>query len=327
MMLQDSADAMTLEDDENAMFDPSHPEGSYALRLGITREYDLAAVLVSLSFSGASNGGHRLQNLRLNGLPIGPIDALGWPAKLPVTGMLECDFARVPGAVAKPVLDFKKLATIEREFRRATTADLTKMKVLTTLAPYSYFNTAQIVRLLKGIATGDVLVWAACVLFTRCVDLEAGGYELILGSMSERDSFYVQKALGMLGCFKGSNPTGHYELDLSTAAHRFLAVRLKDAALEEGSAMTWRNIGCDSACVLGFETAERLSPGNKQSNGALRARSEHERPPLHGCAPNGCGSGGGISADVAHHGLSIMLCNRLWKENHLKSKEFQVVSA
>lgn len=243
-MLQDNPASIKLEDDENTILDLSHPEGSYALRLGITREYDLAVVLINLSFSGASDGGHRLQNLRLNGLAIGPLDSLGWPAKLPVTGMLECDFARVPGAVAKPVLDFKKLAAIEHEFWRATTADLTKIKMLMTLAPYSYFNTSQIVRLLKGVGTGDMLVRAACILFTRCVDLEAGGYELIVGSLLERDRYHVQKALGMLGCFKGSNPTGHYELDLSTTAHRFMAVRLKDAALEEGSALTWHNIGC-----------------------------------------------------------------------------------
>jgi hypothetical protein len=244
-LLQESTDTTKLgNDDESASLDPSHPEGSYALRLSSKREYDIAVILINLSLSGLKSGGHQLQNLRLNCLPIGPLEDLGWPAKLPVTGVLECDFARVPGAAAKPVLNFKKLASLENEFRRATTADLTKMKLLLTLAPYSYLNASQIVRLLKGIGTGDMLVRAACVLFTRCIDLEDGGYELILNSMSERDSYYTKKSLGMLGCFKGSNPTGHYELNLSTIAQRFIAVRLKDAAFEEGSALTWRNIGC-----------------------------------------------------------------------------------
>jgi hypothetical protein len=50
--------------------------------------------------------------------------------------------------------------------------------------------------------------------------------------------------MNAFGFLKGSNQTGHYELNLSMTAHRFMAVHLKDTVLEGGSTLAWRNIGC-----------------------------------------------------------------------------------
>ena len=235
------------------VLDQQCPQGTYSLSLGESAERAVALGLMKLDLESPDGPGQHLRNVKLNGNEVGSLAAKGWPEKLPSLGLLEADFTRLPSLAAQQVLDFKKVASLEREFQKDTTTDLTKMKTLLTVAPYSYLYAAQIAKLLRCMGTGDVLVRAACVLFTRCIDLEDGGYDTILQAMPERDQYFVRITLGMTGCFKGSNPTGHYELNLSIAAQRMLAVRLKDAALDEGRALTWRNVLCAPAPNLCHE--------------------------------------------------------------------------
>lgn len=229
------------------VLDPQCPQGTYTLSLGQKAERAVALGLIRLDAEAEGGPGQHLRNVRLNGNEVGALTERGWPDKLPALGLLEADFTRLPELAVQHVLDFKKVANLEREFQKDSTTDLTKMKTLLTVAPYSYLYAAQIAKLLRCIGTGDMLVRAACVLFTRCVDLEDGGYTTILRALPERDQYFVRLTLGSTGCFKGSNPTGHYELNLSIAAQRMLAVRLKDAALDEGQAHTWRNVLCAPA--------------------------------------------------------------------------------
>ena len=88
-------------------------------------------------------------------------------------------------------------------------------------------------------------VRAACVLFSRCVDLEDGGLKLMLSTVTARDVYYIESSLGMYACFKGCNPSGHYVLNLSLIQHRMLAIRLRDCSTMEGRTnLTWHNVTC-----------------------------------------------------------------------------------
>lgn len=110
-----------------------------------------------------------------------------------------------------------------------------------TLAPYTLLYASQITRLLRAFETGDALVQVACVLFTRCVDLEDSA-DAINAAMPQRDAQCFREQLGHVVAFRGSNPTGHYEMSLTNRHQRMLAIRLKDEAGREGTAVTWKNV-------------------------------------------------------------------------------------
>jgi hypothetical protein len=249
--LQESGECV-LPDSSNldsAAVHPDHPEGTYAVNLANGSEVVAALMLIRLDNECPEGPWKLMQNIKLNGVPMTAAACVGWPERLPAAGLLECDFVRVVGSTAKAVLDAKKVNSIERNFKQTTTTDVAMVKTLLTLAPYSYLYASQIARLLKHISTGDQLVRTACALFTRCIDLEQGGYEIMLSSISPRDVHFVQATLGMQACFKGCNPSGHYVLNLSIVSNKMLAIRLRDCAYDEGpSALTWRNIMCATSC-------------------------------------------------------------------------------
>ena len=234
---------------DHEALDEDHPEGTYILDIADAAERAIALQLFDLDTRNSSGArGTLLQNVKINGIAARDAVLATWPDALPASGVIECDFVRIAGSAGHTVLDGKKMYAIESEFKRSTTTDSTKVQMLATLAPYSYLYASQIRRLLQHIGTGDQLVQTACVLLLRCVDLEAGGYDAILRTLDSRTAFFVKAALGMHGCFRSSNPTGHYALHLSVLSHRLIAARLKDSALEAGpSCLTWRNIMCAGA--------------------------------------------------------------------------------
>jgi Leucine Rich repeat len=246
-VMQSSATVM--EPDSNHIdaeaIDEAHPEGTYNLDLASAHERDTLLTLIALDAACPEGSGKLLQNAKLNGIPVKDDAVAGWPDSLPAAGILECDFVRIPGSAGCPVLDGKKMYAIEKDFKRSTATDDSRVQTLVTLAPYSYLYAAQICRLLRHIGTGDQLVQTACVLLFRCVDLELGGFDMIFASLDRRTRGLVAAHVGMHGCFKGCNPTGHYALHLSEPTQRHLAARLKDCAMGEGGAcLTWRNILC-----------------------------------------------------------------------------------
>ena len=93
------------------------------------------------------------------------------------------------------------------------------------------------------------------MLLCRCADLE-DGLPLILEALSTRDRHCVQVLMGWNLIFRGCNPTGHYELNLSLMPHRMLAQRLKDQSLSEGDQNTWLNV----AYVLDLRILVHLRP-------------------------------------------------------------------
>ena len=262
-------------DVSGASVDEAHPEGTYNLLLADGDERSAALKLLALDAAacgpfvatgGAAGSSDKaggvaasarkeagrsaaldrlLQDVKVNGIPVRDDVRAAWPEALPTAGVFECNFTRVRGVHAMPVLDGKKMRAVEREFERSTCTDDTKVRTLSMLAPYSYLYASQVSRLLRYIGTGDQLVQIACVLMLRCIDLEDGGSDAILSALDKRTAHFVLTALGDHGCFKGVNPTGHYALHLSQPVHRHLAARLKDCAIEEGpSCLTWRNIMC-----------------------------------------------------------------------------------
>jgi hypothetical protein len=196
-----------------------------------------------LQLDAALAPGALMRDVKFNGLPIATETLATWTDSIPVNGVLECNFAPTRECRSVAVLDWKKVAAIETEFRSPCVTDAAKLDLVSTLAPYNYLYAWQIARILRCIGTGDALVEAACLLFARCADLE-DGYADILAALSKRDAYFVKKRLGMYAMFRGSNPTGHYHLDLSVLRERLLAVRLKDEALSEGAEVTWLNTTC-----------------------------------------------------------------------------------
>ncbi len=85
---------------------------------------------------------------------------------------------------------------------------------------------AQIAQVLKCFTMGDELVRSAALLFTRAADLEES-VEAMTSVMQERDIHALQQQLGWYSYCRFSNPTGHYELNLTTHVHQALASRLK----------------------------------------------------------------------------------------------------
>lgn len=162
--------------------DEAHPEGTYNFDLTSAQERDVLDTLLRLDAAAtaahyAAGGdaapaaaaaaaqppprrGALMQNAKVDGIPVKPAAFQLWPDALPAAGVLEFDFARVPGAAARAVLDGKKMYAIEREFQRASTTDDAKCQTVATLAPYSYLYASQVTRLLRHIGTGDQLVQA-----------------------------------------------------------------------------------------------------------------------------------------------------------------------
>eukprot|EP00892_Ulva_mutabilis_P003500 jgi/Ulvmu1/1521/UM011_0251.1 len=214
------------------------PEGTYALQLEKPSEREIALQLISLD---RGRGGGLMRDVRQNGLmlPSGPPE--GWPASMPATGILEFNFVKSRSSDSHAVLDSKKLTALIEELQKPYMSDSAKVSRIMMLAPYTMLYSSQIVQLLQGLTTGDALVHSACVLFTRCVDLETGADE-ICGTLPQRDSHFFCQQLGHVTNFRGANPTGHYELSLHIQHQRMLAIRLKDQAEKEGSAVTWKNV-------------------------------------------------------------------------------------
>lgn len=223
--------------------DSERPEGTYALRLDKSNERSVAQQLINLD---RRRGGGLLRDVRQNGLalPNGVPD--GWPASLPATGILELNCVQHSESESHTVLDSKKTAALVEELQKSYTSDSSKISTIMTLAPYTMLYASQVIQLLQAFETGGALVQAACVLFTRCVDLEDGTDE-ISACMPPRDEHCFQEQLGHVVNFRGSNPTGHYEMLLTNTHQRMLAIRLKDAAGKEGGAVTWKNVLCVSA--------------------------------------------------------------------------------
>jgi len=258
-------------------FVEASPEGSYKLDLSDPSERTIALQLCRIDMAAE---GDLMKNIRLGLLTFKSCKAARWPERLPTAGLLECDFVRSKNAKAMPVMDAKKLESFEREFRKPSMSEMDKQDIVGSFAPYSYLYASQIARLLacfsvgawsvgsEGVqglgvpclrrrlslrdaaphplttrCAGDTTVNAAAMLFCRCVDLEDGLLR-ILEALSPRDRHFFEVTLGWNVLFRGSNPTGHYELNLSLLPHRMLAQRLKDQAASEGDNVTWRNIMC-----------------------------------------------------------------------------------
>lgn len=220
--------------------DPDRPEGTYALQLEKPSERAVALQLINLN---RSRGGGLMKDVRQNGLalPSGVPD--GWKSNLPCTGILEFNFVKYLDSKSHTVLDSKKVAALSEELHKPYTSDATKISSIMSLAPYTMLYASQVTRLLQAFETGDALVQVACVLFTRCVDLEDGA-EAINAAMPPRDGQCFREELGHVVAFRGSNPTGHYEMALNNPHQRMLAMRLKDEAVREGTAVTWKNVLC-----------------------------------------------------------------------------------
>jgi hypothetical protein len=85
----------------------------------------------------------------------------------------------------------------------------------------------------------DYLMW-----FCSIVDYD--NLHVLTACLGKRDLALAQQRLGWLSAFRCDNPTGHYELNLAVTHHRHLVYRLVNLAHAEGTALTWRNISCDS---------------------------------------------------------------------------------
>jgi len=218
--------------------DMDRPEGTYALHLEKPSERGIAVQLIQLN---QARGGGFIYNLRQNGLMMSSGIPDGWPGSLPTTGIIEFNFLRTNDAESHSVLDSKKIAALVEEFQRPHMSDSAKLGSITTLSPYTMLYSSQVTRLLRTFDTGDALVHAACMLFTRCVDLEDGADE-ICGTLPQRDMHFFRQQIGHIISFRGSNPTGHYEMSLNIPHQRMLAIRLKDQAEKEGNSVTWKNV-------------------------------------------------------------------------------------
>jgi hypothetical protein len=64
----------------------------------------------------------------------------------------------------------------------------------------------------------------------------------VLNALGERDRQELQSLLGWYINYRFSNPTGHYDLALSSSQSRFLALRLKDVARAAPEGHQWINI-------------------------------------------------------------------------------------
>jgi hypothetical protein len=120
-------------------------------------------------------------------------------------------FIKSPGAPAFVVLDWRKIGALDANFQQATVSESVKVSTVLALASSSSFYSAQIACLLKRFETGNDLITAACSLYVKCIDLE-DGVDTIMNSVPARDVRRIKEKLGYRATFRGSNPTGHYEL-------------------------------------------------------------------------------------------------------------------
>ncbi|EFJ39459.1 hypothetical protein VOLCADRAFT_108627 [Volvox carteri f. nagariensis] len=111
------------------------------------------------------------------------------------------------------------------------------------MAPFNYVLCSQAAALLRSFSIGDELVLAAALLFTRCADLDENVTELMKGLGDAHSQDALQHTLGWYSFLRFTNPTGHYELALSSRVHAALAARLKDVAFSEPvDSLNWHNV-------------------------------------------------------------------------------------
>jgi hypothetical protein len=224
-------------------FDPACPEGIYMIQLERAGERSVALQLIKASKECTT--GSLMKEIKVDGVPYPQGVPDEWPSTLPDTGTLEFSYVKSPESHPHAVLDWKKIGALDLHFKKASSSESAKLSTILALAPFSNLYARHIARLLRRFEIGDAKITAACSLYVRCVDLE-DGVQHILSSVSERDCTLIKEKLSFRACFRANNPTGHYALDLGVPHQYLLAITLKDAAAQEGTAVTWRNIMCVS---------------------------------------------------------------------------------
>ncbi|CAD7702924.1 unnamed protein product, partial [Ostreobium quekettii] len=224
-----------------AQFNPACPDGSYELDLSDQTERAVAVQLCQLDNAADDDF---MRNVKLDKQSISSIKALDWPDRLPTVGTLTVDYVTIKTRRVMHVIDQKKLAALEAQFCKPAMSDTERSSLVSMFAPYHFFLCHQIGHMLQSFTLGDERVDAAVVLFARAVDTDVH-LNALLEPLHERERRQFLQLLGFYAYYVFTNPTGHYELNLTTPAHRHIANRIKDAALAEPENLVWKNIVFD----------------------------------------------------------------------------------
>mmetsp|Transcript_24719 Transcript_24719/g.67372 ORF Transcript_24719/g.67372 Transcript_24719/m.67372 type:complete len:971 (-) Transcript_24719:3284-6196(-) len=226
-----------------AEFNPLAPEGSYTLALD--NPTDRAVAVQLCKFDLTSSKGSLMHNIKLDDQSMKSVQEMDWPAKLPSSGLLEFDFVARKIQNMVQVMDNKKFQAVVFQLESKTMADVEKLTLVEIIAPFTYLYCHQIASILQCFSMGDEAVRAAALLFTRAADLEEN-LDALTSALQDYDVLSLQQMLGWFSYCRFSNPTGHYELNLTTPVHQAIAVRLKDVAYGEPSeGSNWYNVVYD----------------------------------------------------------------------------------
>ncbi|GAX76994.1 hypothetical protein CEUSTIGMA_g4441.t1 [Chlamydomonas eustigma] len=213
-----------------ADFNPLAPDGRYSLNLAEGTDRAIATQLCSLD---AASEADYMKNIKLEGRNIPSCKSANWPGALPVRGILSFDFSSKKVRKIIQVMEQKKFQALIGQLASNSMSDKEKLNLVEVMAPFNFLYCHQIAIALSTFTPlADELVQAASILFTRAADLE-DNMDLIMKAMEERDMVTLQGVLGWNSYIRFSNPTGHYELSLSTSSHKHYATRLKDQAYTE----------------------------------------------------------------------------------------------
>ncbi|KAK9822745.1 hypothetical protein WJX74_003017 [Apatococcus lobatus] len=215
-------------------FIPASPQGYYTLQL---EERAQRAIAIMLCQADQASAEDLIRGIMVNGRPAGgTVKRLKWPDRLPNKGRLTLEFTRPKGRHKTLMLNDGKLAAFMPNLRLEHTSNMEKLLLVQLFLTSQLLTESQAKIILQSFSEGEEKLQAALIIFTR---LDSN---FQLEGLSQRESKRLGGRLGVLGAFRADNPTGHYELSLSSLLERMMARRLADLALSEGDALTWRAI-------------------------------------------------------------------------------------
>jgi hypothetical protein len=132
-----------------AEFNPSCPDGSYQLNLAAAADRAVVQQLVVLD---VQSGQDLMRNITLDGRNVASCRKAGWPERLPIKGMLACDFVSRRLKKDVPIIDGRKFNNLLKQFSLSSVSEKDKLALLELVAPFTYFTCKQVgpARLAQG---------------------------------------------------------------------------------------------------------------------------------------------------------------------------------